>query len=309
MKDDAIRMCHDMIPDHHLALKCAQLAVKEWHENLPVGVDIIPAQGHVPLPGIAFITAKKWAPGRTLRIAFLDGADYYTHMVRRVASQWLQYVNLGFDFVSNPAQAEVRISFSLAGAWSFIGTDNLGIDPSRPTMNFGFISEGTILHEFGHLLGCIHEHQHPEADIPWDKPEVYTYYQGPPNNWDQQTVNVNLFQKYSREITQFGKYDTKSIMHYAIDGQLLTDPSRATGWNEALSQADIDYVKRVYPRDVTPGRAVTVAPGVEPRPHVHPPAPGGGTGTGPVGPVQHIVPGGGSYTIIDYQGRKAIVLG
>lgn len=51
-------------------------------------------------------------------------------------------------------------------------------------MNYGWLYPDTpdqeysrvVLHEFGHALGAIHEHQHPEAAIPWDKPKVYEYY-------------------------------------------------------------------------------------------------------------------------------------
>lgn len=271
-----------MIPDRKLSLKCAKLSVKEWIENKPVGVDVVPAQG-IPLPGIAFVTAKKWKPGRTIRIAFMDGSDGQKTMVRKAGSQWLEHANLQFEFDAAVSTAEVRVSFSKPGAWSFIGTDCLGIPKNQPTMNFGFISEGTVLHEFGHMLGCIHEHQHPEAGIPWDEPKVYAYYKGPPNNWDQATVRTNLFEKYGKDITQFSAYDTKSIMHYAVDGALLKDPSKAVGWNDVLSPSDIDYVKKIYPRgDVKP-----VSP--------------------PVVPVTLTLPESGTYKLVDFQGKKAIL--
>ena len=40
-------------------------------------------------------------------------------------------------------------------------------------MNLGFIDRGTILHEFGHALGLIHEHQSPASGgFEWDREEV-----------------------------------------------------------------------------------------------------------------------------------------
>jgi len=60
-------------------------------------------------------------------------------------------------------------------------------------MNFGWFDDNTsdsefsrtVIHEFGHALGMIHEHQHPLAAIPWDKDKVYTYYAGYPNYWSK----------------------------------------------------------------------------------------------------------------------------
>jgi len=48
-------------------------------------------------------------------------------------------------------------------------------DQKVPTMNFGWLNEDSdedeysrvVLHEFGHSLSCIHEHQHPANGIPW----------------------------------------------------------------------------------------------------------------------------------------------
>ena len=84
--------------------------------------------------------------------------------------------------------------------------------------------------------------------MPWNKQACYRYFGGPPNNWDRQTIDSNIFGTYSRESTQYSAYDRKSIMHYAIDAQLLTDPSRATGFNSTLSALDIEYLGKLYPK-------------------------------------------------------------
>jgi len=57
------------------------------------------------------------------------------------------------------------------GSWSHIGTEANEIEPRQPTMNLGWLSgltdavsdteRGVILHEFGHVLGLLHEHQSP----------------------------------------------------------------------------------------------------------------------------------------------------
>ena len=62
------------------------------------------------------------------------------------------------------------------GSWSYIGTDAATIPKESFTMNLGFVDRPTILHEFGHSIGLIHEHQSPfSGGFEWNKEEVHTY--------------------------------------------------------------------------------------------------------------------------------------
>src|SRR3546814_1258342 len=64
-------------------------------------------------------------------------------------------------------------------------------------MNFGWLDQGVVQHEFGHMIGMIHEHQNPRDNpIQWDKPAVNAALGGPPNNWDQDTIDHNMYTKY-----------------------------------------------------------------------------------------------------------------
>ena len=80
--------------------------------------------------------------------------------------------------------AQIRISFKEEGSWSYLGKDALQIAAGKPTMNYGWLTPDSqdqeysrvVLHEFGHALGAIHEHQAPGVTIPWDKTAVYAYY-------------------------------------------------------------------------------------------------------------------------------------
>ncbi len=128
-------------------------------------------------------------------------------------------------------------------------------------MNFGWFTDSTsqsefsrtTIHEFGHALGLVHEHQHPTNNIPWNRPAVYDYYyrtQNPP--WTPGQVDFNIFARYSAGETSFSQYDPSSIMHYAIPSALLLDPSRAVGWNTVLSLTDKDFISRAYPSALQP---------------------------------------------------------
>lgn len=252
-KQTEIRMCVDVYPPAEELWRFAALAVAEDPSNVAVGLDQCQIAGEMLPLRIAFVTAKKWANGRRLGVSFLGGTAAQRAFVARVAAQWSEHCSITFDFAATADSAEIRITFQAnQGAYSYIGTDALGIPRNRPTMNLGWLDEAVVLHEFGHALACIHEHQHPEAGIPWDRNAVYRYYGGPPNNWDRQTIDNNIFAKYGAAITQFSSYDRASIMHYAIDRALLTDPSFAVGWNAALSRSDRDFVGTVYPRAAPP---------------------------------------------------------
>ena len=100
--------------------------------------------------------------------------------------------------------------------------------------------------EFGHALGCFHEHQHPAGGIPWNKQAVYDYYAGYPNYWDSDKVDVNIFNTYDKSLTtQTAVPDPLSIMMYPIDKR-LTDGTYEVGFNTTLSATDKSFIKKLY---------------------------------------------------------------
>jgi hypothetical protein len=253
---DVIKVCIDrkLPPDRFI--EAAERAIEENPENAPV-LRFRPGLGVGPDPpmALAAVTGKKWRPERTLRVRFLDGVPEVQAKVEEFAHQWSDHGDVKFDFGSDP-QAEIRISFQHQGSWSYVGTDALSVPSDEPTMNYGWLTPGSpdneysrvVLHEFGHALACIHEHQHPEAGIPWDKEAVYSYYTGPPNNWTKAQVDHNLFRKYSASITQFSEFDPASIMLYSIPNA-FTVGDFEVGWNRVLSATDREFIGVMYPLD------------------------------------------------------------
>ena len=60
------------------------------------------------------------------------------------------------------------------------------------TENVSHHQLAALYHEFGHALGFIHEQASPIANIQWNKPVVYEYYQRV-YGWSQASVDFNLF--------------------------------------------------------------------------------------------------------------------
>lgn len=253
-----VRACIDRILPIELLLESMNRSLHENPRNA-AALDLrSPLPGVVPdrpQPALAALTGKLWRPGRTLRVGFLDGDRSVQERVARFAHEWTRHANLTLSFESD-ADAEIRISFAQPGSWSYVGTDALSVPAGRSTMNLGWLSTSTdddefsrvVIHEFGHALGCIHEHQSHAAGIPWNKPAVYEFYAGPPNYWSKQQVDTNIFERYSQEITQFSRFDRKSIMLYPIPKALTLDGFEV-GWNNKLSPTDKRYIAALYPAE------------------------------------------------------------
>jgi hypothetical protein len=204
----------------------------------------------------AAVRSKLWRPGRVLRVAFLDGVPEVQAKVRRYANEWTRYANIDFRF-GDDADAEIRISFTQRGSWSALGTDAL-VEELFPkhtaTMNYGWLTVDSteaqysrvVLHEFGHALGMIHEHQSPAEGIAWNKANVINDLSGPPNFWNEATIAFNVFDRYEATQTQFTAFDPESIMlyafpkHWTLDGREFTQSS-------TLSETDKEFIRARYP--------------------------------------------------------------
>jgi hypothetical protein len=247
------KVCIDrMLPEDQLE-QAAKQAIAENPENAPHGS---PAFGlaHLPPTFMALITGKRWKRGRTLSVRFLGGVRQVQQKVENQAHRWEEFANIKFRF-DNAADAPIRVAFQQgAGSWSYIGTDALSIPQGQATMNYGWLEPDTddteyarvVLHEFGHALGCIHEHQNPAGGIHWNKEVVYAALGGPPNNWSKKEVDANMFQRYSRTITQFTGLDPTSIMMYSFPKEWTTDGFQAPS-NSELSDMDRTFIKKMYP--------------------------------------------------------------
>jgi hypothetical protein len=251
-----------------------------------LAVDGHPQRGSVPsgtsvrrMP-LAVHAHKTWEPGTTLRVRFLDKSDpNVLEQVLPIARSWSQHANIGFAGVTD-GPADIRITFNTRVRSSLLGTDARAIaDQRSPTMHLGGLEGGThdevrrtVLHEFGHALGAVHEHQQPASAIPWDRDAVIHAYTGPPNYLTPEQVEAQVLHRYDRESVNHTAFDPKSVMLYPIPSW-LTGGRLEVPWNSQLSDGDRNLIAEMYPGSnraarLALGRSVTgtlIRPGDEHR--------------------------------------------
>lgn len=154
-------------------------------------------------------------------------------------------IGLKFKFVDS--HGIIRISFDTSlGAWSLVGTDCAKEKNPKPTMNLGWLDVGTIIHEFLHTLGAIHEHQNPRGtEIDWNKNKLFEWGKET-QGWNKQTVQQNIIDRYSIDQINGSKYDPYSIMLYFYDSD-LTEDDKGTRQNVRLSPTDVIWMSKMYP--------------------------------------------------------------
>ena len=234
-----------------------------------LGQGILLAQPDSVIPGVpggnvqrflgALLRGAKWKNGRLLRVRYLDSEPKYEKKVEQYASVWAKYANITFDFGSSAPDAEIRLSFARDNKyWSALGCESLDLHAASypcASMNLGWPDPATtsesdykeyILHEFGHALGLIHEHQHPGHDIPWDYHAVLHYYTKT-LQWKKDEVYWNIFYRYSYSETNQTAYDRQSIMIYAIP-QKHTLGDYEVKWAKQLSAGDKKTIAKAYPK-------------------------------------------------------------
>ncbi|MDQ6681619.1 MAG: M12 family metallopeptidase [Pseudomonadota bacterium] len=257
------RICFErIIPDELDPERPVRRAMRGQMIEAAGGEKSLNASRVVGITRMALVASKKWSvsgKAATLRCRFLDGSPKMQKKVRSLAKEWEKNANVKLKFVTTGA-AEIRISFYAdEGSWSAVGRDALNaayFPAHQPTMNFGWVRDDSdpvedravVLHEFGHALGCIHEHQAPTFTRKWNEAAVMKYFSGKPNYWDKESIRQNVLQKYSATGIEATEFDPKSIMLYSFDAALFADGLGPTNENSTLSTLDTTMIKKMYPK-------------------------------------------------------------
>ena len=105
-------------------------------------------------------------------------------------------------------------------------------------MNFGWFDVPTTMHEFGHLIGLIHEHQNPSGQkIQWDTKKVIEWAKET-QGWSEETTKENIINKYDKNSINGSDFDPLSIMLYFFPGSLTT--------NNKGTQQNFEWINKTY---------------------------------------------------------------
>lgn len=203
-------------------------------------------------------------PQQTIRVCFMDGDTSKWAEIAELVPLWTQNTSAKFDFDLTPGKCNsdndfsVRVSFRGGAHYSEVGTKARYLPRNLSTVTLGGLGgsapltdeeKGTVLHEFGHVLGFEHEHQGPSVDcdkeIQWDY--IYANY-GPPSLVDPQIRSFlgtgNMTGIYA------SSFDPKSVMMYYLPRDAFIHPDNSRCFigakNNTLSLTDRATVKRFY---------------------------------------------------------------
>lgn len=193
-------------------------------------------------------------------------------IIQKCAHEWTQHANIEIKFIDDRnSKAMLRITIAEINEENILGYSPLGnslmhaehqsnpmahnmlisayysdgklrkcnqciTDPNKdhlhPSQAHDSI-ENIALHEFGHLLGLEHMHDHPDA--PFCSATFKKEY------------GIHDDHHHSNDHVQFGAYDPESTMLYYVKKD-WHDNKKASGSHGKLSKGDIETIKYMYPR-------------------------------------------------------------
>ncbi|KAK7947932.1 uncharacterized protein PG986_008818 [Apiospora aurea] len=200
---------------------------------------------------------KRW-PSRQRKpaVQFLNGTLEQKSLVRSVVKENYNAIpmRIRFSFLSSreTGPSNVRIKFIDSGiSWADIGMGKANQQPNEPTMELNLGNKktaedkvGNILHEFGHVLGLRHEHQHPDSGLVFCRRQLREEGYG-----DDDITEQWLPFGFDKRRTE--PYDRESIMHYSITTKEAKNLKSPIGRSNALSRGDKNQLIAMYPPEKT----------------------------------------------------------
>ena len=117
-------------------------------------------------------------------------------------------------------------------------------------MQFGWFDVGTVLHEFGHAIGLVHEHQNSigqKNPLRFDMEKLRKYVRVTMgNNWTDARIKRDITNTLDSTTLNGSTYDPKSVMLYFFPASIMEN-NEGTAQNFKLSPTDIKVIQSMYP--------------------------------------------------------------
>ena len=212
---------------------------------------------------LTIVRAYRWpAAGKKLTVKFLDSApkDLQKHILLHM-NAWAKTANV--EFVLTSGNAEVRIArldspVSMAGYWSYVGTQILGIkDQDEPTLNLeGFTMKTSesefkrvVRHEAGHTMGFEHEHMRSEIVSKIDREAAFRYFDITQGWTRKETEEQVLTPLKKKSVMGTAESDPLSIMCYQLPGEIMKGGKPVPGGKD-INKKDFTFASFCYPKKV-----------------------------------------------------------
>jgi hypothetical protein len=152
--------------------------------------------------------------------------------------------SLKIQFVDSGGMIRVRFD-NTGGCSSLIGKQCLQAPEDQYTLTLGWMDVGTIIHEFSHALGMLHEHQNPDGNkIQWNRDAVYSW-AAATQGWDKETTDINILNDYPLNEITGSVFDPKSVMLYFFSADLTLN-GVGTSMNHTYSDTDKSWLQSLY---------------------------------------------------------------
>lgn len=201
--------------------------------------------------GVPAAEDRHWPPHKSeLKASFLTGTTKQHQLVRNLIEKHYHAIpmRIRFKFVDSWHSFDIRVTFSNSGtSKSYVGTDALKHGSNEATMTHQMNQselkvQADVLHEFGHVLGLLHEHKHQDFHPRWNLEHIRRNY-----DYDNEANMRRQYEKTGSVIGEPTAYDLKSIMHYPVEiGDTMSRKTRIS-LNKVLSDGDRRTLMKLYP--------------------------------------------------------------
>lgn len=207
---------------------------------------LVPDNIMLPLYRAVGVKEPFFKGGSTVTIRIEGGDVKQIEKTRQILEDYaFPFINLIFKFVDKDfAKPNNRIVIGTSN--NFSGGVTIGIGTEYSITNVYAFEQGTILHEFAHFLGRVHEHQNPDASNPYNfiTDKVYKYYKDK-MGWGKDIVDSQILNKLPLDLVSVLPFDSQSIMNYNIPPSLSQNGVSVHRGKE-YSDGDKEWFQLVY---------------------------------------------------------------